>query len=246
MLPNFTKNILLTDPQFVSYKQSLGISELRLDNPEQSLPIAENVIETAKRMFLPAKGYLHNPTEFAALYEVVSGLHNINRAMPAGHVFNSGTFRGSSACLVAIALKDRNTPTPPVITIDPFTYAHTMFYASDTPMAVLVDHYKLIDEFNLQDNIISIIYEDTKYFTHAWGDQPISIAVVDTDKSPDHFREQINMLMPLIPPGGWFITHDYMPIFNDFLIAVHHFITTCPRQMVLFSAWAYLFIHFLT
>lgn len=247
ILPDFERYGSSEDPRFVSYKKSLGIRELDYVIPKYSASIAKKVKDTAEEIAHPARGSIHSWPEFAALYEVVLGRHNTELLLPLGHTVNSGTFRGSNACVMALALKDRFTPpTAPMITIDPFTYAHRAVYEKDTPMSVLVDHYKIIDEFKLRENIVSIIHEDTKYLAKVFGEQPISIAVIDTDKCPCHFEEQINLLIPLIPAGGWFITHDYQPGWNEFLIAVHNFITTCPREITLWWKGSYLFVHFFT
>lgn len=238
------EEIQIDDPLFVQYKTKLGIQPIGLKCAEKSVPAADHIINTANELAAPFQGTLHNGTEFAALYEITLGYHdNIPQPYNA-HILNSGTFRASNACLLATALRDSSIKTP-LITIDPFTYAHTKTNLDDNTDLVLLHHKQLIDRLQLTKFIVSVIHTDLEFIIPFWN-QNIRIAVVDTYKSYEHLNNQIQTIIPHIPPGGWFVSHDYMPPYNTVLQSLHEFMQSTPRSFNAFYAWAYLFIQFLT
>ena len=246
--PPFTTETDFHDPLFSEYKKAIGIKSDSVDlvHPERSQEVAELVIMTAKGIAKPYQGTLHNVSEFRVLYEVTRGYHDHKACpQPGGHIVNCGTFRGSNACVIATALRDSGT-TQPLITLDPFTYAHISTNRNDAPDLVFLHHKQLIDALNLQDLIASVFFKDIEYMLAFWSNQPIRIAVIDTVHSYDQTVKEINLLTKHIPPGGWFISHDYIPRQLPVVQAIHEFLATTPRHYRLLNDCAYLFIQFLS
>ena len=246
--PPFTEATDFHDPLFSEYKKAIGIKSDSVDlvHPERAEEVATFIIETANEVSQPYQGHLHNFREFRALYEVIRGYHDQKGfSQPSGHIVNCGTFRASNACLIATALRDANN-TQPLITIDPFTYAHTETNVDDTTDLVFVHHKQLIEKLELQDLIVSVFFKDIEYMLEFWSSQPIRIAVIDTCHSYHQTAKEIKILTQYIPAGGWFISHDYMPRHLGVLQAIHEFLSTTTRRYQLLNAWAYLFIQFLS
>lgn len=239
----FPKGITLEHPIFDNYKRDLGVISLSLQNQTHAMTIANNIVAVSQKISAPLIGSLHAPIELAALYELACGLHD-TIPMPDGHVINCGTFRGSNACAIASALKHIGFTTP-ILTIDPFNYAHTKYYPNDTTDLVFLHHKQLIEHFGLQNLIASVYHTDLEYLEHFWA-KPIRIAVIDTTHSYPQTQQEIQALTAHIPTGGWFISHDFMPENEGVVQALHEFLHSTRRQYKLLNTWAYLFIQFLT
>lgn len=240
----FSKEIVnIDDPSFVAYKESLGVENVKFANWEKAEEVANTIKKAAREIADEYKAYLHAPLEFAALYEVVRGYHD-KIQQPPGHVINSGTFRGANACVIATALRDSQISVP-LITLDPFTYAHRVENESDNTDLVFVHHKQLIERLDLKQYIVSVMYWNVEYLEHFWG-QDIRIAVIDTCHSYDQTKNELKTLTQHIPKGGWFISHDFMPQYTGVLRAIHEFLQLTERQYRLLNAWAYLFIQFLS
>ena len=242
----FPRDMDIIDPQFRAYKESIGIQSnlVELVEPLRAREATANVIDAATEIAHPMQECLHSAVELEVLYEVAFGLHD-HIPQPNGHIVNCGTFRAANACVVATALRDSSSPTP-MITIDPFTYAHKDSNENDTTDLVFVHHKQLIEKLGLQDLIVSVFYKDIEYILQFWSDQLIRIAIIDTVHSYEQTKNEIQLLTKYIPRGGWFISHDYMPAFPGVLRAIHEFLAHTPRQYRLLNRWAYLFIQFLT
>ncbi len=238
----FPPAMAIDAPEFVAYKERIGVQKLTLKSPETTSRVIEDIETAVRNIAGPFKDHLHAPGEFRALYEIVLGL-NDTIPQPEGHIVNCGTFRGANTCVIASALRDGHCDAP-VITLDPFTYAHVKTNADDTTDLVFLHHKRLIEALQLQKYIVSVFHTNLEYLHHFWT-LPIRIAVIDTCHRYEQTVAELQSLTKYIPPGGWFISHDYMPAFSSVVQALHEFLATTPRKYKLFSYWAYLFIQFL-
>ena len=243
---DFTEGITLHDNEFKAYKQSIGSTPFELRDKAKTTQVVREIMTVCEEVSAPFQGYLHCSPEFFALYEVVFGLHD-NGIQPSGHIVNCGTYRGANACIMAMALRNAGKETP-LITIDPFMYAakHTFITCPhvETTDTVFLGHKQLIEKLGLQSQIVSIFHKDLEYLNHFWN-FPIQIAAIDTMHSYEHTQKEIAVLTTHIVPGGWFVSHDYMPEFPGVVRAIHEFLDSTTRRYKLYDAWAYLFIHFL-
>ena len=238
----FTDGITLHDDEFNSYKESIGSTPFVLRDNQNTETVVRDIMRTCEEVSAPFQAYLHCSPELFALYEVVLGLHDGGQT-PSGHIVNCGTYRGGNACVMATALRHSGNDTP-LVTIDSFIYASENFAKGETTDRVFLGHKQVIERLGLQPLIVSVFHTDLEYLNHFWN-LPIRIAVLDTLHTYEQTQTEIDVLTTHIVPGGWFVSHDYMPEFPGVVRAIHDFLNSTTRRYKLFAAWAYLFIQFL-
>ena len=240
--PEFEAGSRHDTPEFTQYRRDMGFEPLKLKEPDRTKAIVKEIRETAQQIsHSNPSPVLHGETELRDLYEVALGLHDT--ADVTGHVIQCGTYRGGSAAVLAMALKNRHA-TLPVITIDNFNYARNNDETSETTDDVFLAHKRLLDTLELQKYINSVWGDDVEFLSKSWN-MPIRMAVIDSSHSYEHTWKEINAISPHIVPGGWMVFHDYRPQSMGVPHSIHEWLPTLDRRYKLFESPVYAFIQLL-
>lgn len=229
-------------PEFTQYRRDMGFEPLKLKEPDRTKVVVKKIRDTAREIsHSNPSPVLHGETELRDLYEVALGLHDTTDDF--GHVVQCGTYRGGSAAVLAMALKNRRAKAR-VITIDNFTWARNNKEISETVDDVFLAHKRLLEILELQNYIVSIWHKDLDFLDKLWN-MPIKLAVIDSSHSYEHTWKEINAISPHIVPGGWMVFHDYTPRSIGVPRAIHEWLPKLDRRYKLFESPVYAFIQLL-
>ena len=223
--------------EFQEYRRNMGFEPIKLKDSPRTNAIIKRIIEATQKINpLYANPVLHGRAELEALYEVALGLHDDTG--DSGHIIQCGTYRGSSAAVLAMAIKDRRAKVP-VITIDTFEQEHIPGEED-----VFIAHKKLLETLELTRHIASVWHNDMNFMSNCWN-LPIRLAVMDSEHSYEHTWHQIKTISPYIVPGGWMVFHDYKPQSIGVPRAIHEWLCQLNRTNRLFESPVYVFIQLL-
>ncbi len=155
--------------------------------------------------------HLNSCRELSMLYEIAAGLHQDEDT--AGHCLEFGTFRGASAIIMGLALKEYHKEIP-LFTIDK--------YHRDVNHINSLIAQQVFSQFDLKDFICPIIYPDLEALSFL--DPKLRLIFLDSDHSYEHKTGAIWTAMERLVTDGWLLIHDYhvecrgtVNAVNDFL-----------------------------
>ena len=167
--------------------------------------------------------------ELAILYELAREWHDIPKT---GYCFELGTYCGTSAAVMATALKKEDARDIPLFTID------RNLYYTDERLARLEERNnrfyiarRTLSDLDLLKYVCQITYDDLA-FLQFW-DMPIRLAFLDSDHTYGAANSQIDLIMKYVMIGGWVVVHDYAEHeFFGVVRALNEFIDNQPPNVI--------------
>lgn len=182
-----------------------------LESHEKIHQIAKDVIEVCSHNAETNRGIVdrnwvvqHTHSELVTLHEIVARKHDHHRI--DGAVLQCGILCGGSALVMAHALRDDNSTDEPLVAIDSYVKSYS-------PMTSVFDDAYLeyrenLWQFRMEKNITSVMADTVQYLAHHWQ-QPLRVVFIDSMHHYEHTRNELNLILPHVLPGGWLILHDY-------------------------------------
>ena len=166
----------------------------------------------------------------AILYELARNMHDIPNI---GYCLELGTFCGTSAAVMATALKKSNTKYIPLFTVDlyrPLKCGSKVRHREIIKNAFNIARKSFYD-LDLQDYVCQIAYDDLA-FLQFW-DIPIRLAFIDASHDYGSVRGQIDAVMKNVVLGGWVVFHDYLECeWSGVILALNEFIDSQPPNAI--------------
>ena len=146
----------------------------------------------------------HSGNELMALYEIVDRVHDGRRI--EGEVLQCGLFCGSSALMMAHAIRDDNSVDCPMIAIDSYTKDYR-------PLRQLFDdayheYRENVWEFRLHEHITFVMSDTVSYLKNFWH-HPIRVAFIDSSHHYEPTLGELTHIAPHLQDGSWLVLHDY-------------------------------------
>ena len=155
--------------------------------------------------------HLNSYRELSMLYEIAAGFHQDEDT--AGHCLEFGTFRGGSAVIMGLALREYHKEIP-LFTIDSY---HTDVNHINSLIA-----QQVFSRFDLKDFICPIIYPDLEALSLLAP--PFRLIFLDSDHSYTQKTRAISVAMERLVTDGWLLIHDYHAGCRGTVNAVNEFL----------------------
>ena len=146
---------------------------------------------------------LHTDVELRVLYDVAAGLYDDRKTR--GYIVHCGTFRGGSACVMASALKKRNSDYFPVVTIDSYSKYYEPW--KDVFDKAYIEARENIWKLGLENHVHQVVADDIQFLSNFWN-RPIRVAVIDTTHKYQQTVQEMRLLETHVVDNGWLIFDD--------------------------------------